>query len=178
MTVWKYLQDAPIQSHYFSPSDFAARWGSFVERLGRKVLVSRQLEFSKLFPDVETISSDVCTNKKDNRILTPGMKMIRGDLVIIYHCKNKGNFEKKAIVFEIKSGASPISAKHIVYWRHLLSNPEEYIKKCNEIKVMVMWILAMDLEGRMLCYTLKEVKSDEIPPADVHFLDGLYCMKI
>lgn len=178
MTVWKYLQDAPIQNHYFPPHVWAARWGTFLERLGRKVLFSRKLEFGKLFPGVEIMSSDVCTNKKDNRILTPGMEMINCDLVIIYHCKNEKGFEKKAIAFEIKSGASTISAKHVAYWRHLLNNPGEYIKKCNEIKLMVMWILAMDVEGRMLCYTLKEVKSDEIPPADVHFLNGLYCMKI
>ncbi len=177
MTVWKYLQDAPIHNHYFSPHVWAARWGSFLEKLGRRVLISRKAEFGKLFPDVVVVSSDVITNKKDNRILTPSMKMINCDLVIIYHCKNEKGFEKKVVAFEIKSGASPISAKHVAYWRHLLDNPDKYIKKCTEIKLVVMWILAMDVEGKMLCYTLKEVKSDEIPPADTSPLDGLYNME-
>lgn len=165
LTVWGHLQDTPLRRHYFPVGQFCAYWGSFLEKLGRRVLREELPNsfFAELFPGVEVISSDKIAPNKTGRIWTKRGINLTIDYAVILHCKASEQFEKNAALFEIKSSISPIEAGHIDKWTGIISNPGEHIKKCKAIRLFIMWIHGFDPESRNLFWTLKEFKPSEIP---------------
>ena len=166
LTVWGHLQDTPLQRHYFPTGQFHAYWGSFLEKLGRRILREELSDdfFEELFPVLEVISSDKIAPTKRGRIWKRKGINLTVDYAVILHCKiSPEKFEKNAVLFEIKSSISPINARHINKWTDIISRPGEHIKKCHAIRLFIMWIHGFDVESRNLFWTFKEFKPSEIP---------------
>lgn len=136
-----------------------------MEKLGRRILREELSNsfFAELFPGLEVISSDKIAPNKPGRIWRKSGINLTIDYAVILHCKASERFEKNAVLFEIKSSISPINADHIKKWTDIISNPGEYIKKCQAIRLFIMWIHGFDPESRNLFWTLKEFKPSEIP---------------
>lgn len=165
LTVWGHLQDAPLKSHYFPKGSFPMYWGSFLEKLGRRVLRETLPNefYSELFPNVEIIASDNISPSRRGRIKKRDVANLTADFAVILHCKGSELFEKNAVLFEIKSSMSPISDGHIRKWKDWLTRPENYINKCKRARLFILWIHGLDIEARNIFYTLKEFVPSEIP---------------
>lgn len=163
-TVWGYLQDADIKKHHFNPGTYYTYYGSFLERLGRRLLrdVLTDDFYANLYPDTVIMSSQSITSANWFNAFTSWVK-VKPDYTKVLHIKKGDGYEKHAVIFEIKSGISPIQKHHVEQWRDMITNPGAYIKKCNSIRVMVMWIYGLDEAPRNMFYSLKEVKLEEIP---------------
>ena len=167
LCVWGHLQDTPLRKHYFSIGTFSRLWGGYLEKLGRRVL-NEDLPnefYDSLFSDVKIFSSERYGPSSEGRIFRRKKGInVTVDYLVVLHCQNLEGWEKNAVFFEIKSSISPISAKHIAKWTKILSEPEEYVKKCQEkARLFIMWIHGFDPEGRNLFYTLKEFDPSQIP---------------
>ena len=168
MTVWKYLQDEQMQMFHLNKGWWYALIGKIYERTGKMIIREHREAFNKIFENFETVSSEfVPRNKfKDKKILFGAYKIRTPDYVYLLHGKNGDNYEKRAVVFEIKSGTSPINKQHIDFWKDLLKNPSKYIEKCIELRLYIMWIYGFDFDAHNLFYSFKDIKSEEIPPPD------------
>lgn len=163
-TVWGYLQDAEIWEHHFHSGVYCTYYGSFLERLGRRILRDKLTDafYGALYPDSTILSSQSITSANWREAYSVWVK-VKPDYTKVLHLKKGDGYEKHAVVFEIKSGLSPIQKHHISQWEDLITNPDTYIKKCCSIRVFVMWIHGLDGASHNMFYSLKEVKLDEIP---------------
>lgn len=169
MTVWKYLKDDKINSYHMNQGWWNHFLGKIYERIGRRIIRDLKDQFIELFDESEILSSEFILTKRQYRkkkINFGKHKINTPDYVYLLHCKTDEGYEKRAVVFEIKSGISPINETHVTFWKDLLSNPSKYIDKCVKIHFFVLWIHGFDITSHNLFYSLKEVEADKIPPPD------------
>ena len=170
MTVWKYLQDSKIKKYHVDRYYWYDFLGKLYERIGRKIIKNNKSLIDNVCLNFDVISSEFVPKRyfKNKKIKFGAYKVNSPDYVYLFHCKNNDSFEKRAIVFEIKSGISPIQKRHIDFWEDLIKKPEKYISKCKEVFIFVLWIHGFDYHSTNIFYTIKRIKLDEIPQPDVH----------
>lgn len=174
MTVWKYLQSDGFEEFHFNMHIWNFLWGFYLEKVGRYVIKHNYIrtnlvkKLDDFYPDFKIMSSNKYGPNLSGRIYKKNKFNLSTDLLWLLCGLNRetGCGEKHAITFEIKSGISPITPHHISYWTELIENPADHIKKCDSLKLYVMWIRGFDVQSHNIFYTIKEVKIEDIPPPD------------
>ena len=133
-------------------------YGRFAEFLGKKkinYLVKKGVILGDIFPGLNFVSIN---RFKSKRKTAYGTQM--GDIAYELSYKDKEQYEKKVVVFEIKYGISHIRQAQIRKYCSMVENPGEYFPKANEVKVIYVFFNKIDTKNGTASYQLCELNKE------------------
>jgi len=156
MPVWEHLKNGAKNTRInLKANDY----GCFAEILGSRVLndVFQRGEILRdVFPGIEIIATHPVKKFK----ILERAKIGLGDIVLEVDYKKDGVFGKKMAIFEIKHGKMMIDQNQLRRYCSMISNPGEYFKKADELKIIYMMFDKINTSNGSASYSIKEMGKD------------------